>query len=157
MKRAIKNPTKAEAAYQAAMRAQGCAVCDFRIKAGLQPERYGQCGSTHLHHRNLDDKHGQLQIGQHAVVGLGAWHHDGVIGENPLITTGREMERVFGLSFKSHARRFSLWTDEVLPGMGRGTEAWQRYQEGLLPDDAPRMLITEPDGSISRITVPVSS
>lgn len=141
MKRAIKPPTKAEAAYQEAMRAQGCAVCQYRIQSGLQDQRYGQCGSTHLHHRNIGDMHGQKQIGQHAVVALGAWHHDGVIGENPYFFTGRDMERAFGPSFKAHARTFRRWTDEVLPGLGKGTEAWQRFQELGLPVDEQRYLI----------------
>ena len=31
-----------------------------------------------------------------------------------------------------HARDFRVWTADVLPDMGIGTEAWQAYQDTLL-------------------------
>lgn len=140
MKRAIKPPTKAQAEYQDAMRAQGCAVCHFRITHGLQPKKWGQCGSTHLHHRNIGDMHGQKQIGQHAVVALGAWHHEGLIEIEWPTFNADDMRDIYGPSFKLHARDFRVWTEDVLPGMGRGTEAWQAYQEGLLGSEVPRFM-----------------
>lgn len=125
MRRAIKPATRAGQAYQDAARALGCVVCRWRIAAGLQ--RAIQCGHTQIHHRNLGDLHGQKQIGQHAVVALGAWHHDG--DQMPGMTRDR-MREVFGPSFKHHAREFRVWTFDVLGG--RGTEAWQTYQDQLL-------------------------
>jgi hypothetical protein len=125
MRRAIKAATRSEAAYQDAARALGCVVCRWRIAAGLQPPI--QCGPTQIHHRNLGDLHGQRQLGQHAVVSMGAWHHDG--DQFP----GRsrdEMRELFGPSFKHHAREFRTWTADVLGG--RGTEAWQDFQDQLL-------------------------
>lgn len=127
MKRAIRPATKAQQAYHDRARALGCVVCRYRIAQGLQ--RVGQCGPTQIHHRNLDDKHGQLQLGQDFVVALGAWHHDG--DQSPGKTRDR-MRAIYGPSFKHHARDFRAWTDDVLPGYGRGTEAWQRYQDELL-------------------------
>ena len=127
MKRAIKPATKAEQEYQDAARALGCVVCLWRIKHGLQRDIL--CGPTHMHHRNVGDKHGQRQIGQHAVVALGAWHHDGVIAD---AWTGRQMREFFGPSFAANAREFRAWTADVLPNMGIGTEAWQAYQDTLL-------------------------
>ena len=42
------------------------------------------------------------------------------------------MREAFGPSFAAHARDFRVWTADVLPGMGIGTEAWQAYQNTLL-------------------------
>lgn len=126
MRRAIKSATKAEASYQDRARELGCVVCRFRIANGMQDAV--QCGDTHIHHRNLGDWHGQKQLGQHAVVAMGGWHHDGVL--MPGSSTDDMRER-FGPSFK-HAADFREWTYDVLPGYGRGTEAWQRYQDELL-------------------------
>jgi hypothetical protein len=132
MKRAIGNPTKAQQAYQDAARALGCMVCRYRIAAGLQ--RPGtSCGPVHIHHRNEGDYHGNPQLGQSFVVALGAWHHDG--DQFP----GRsrdQMREAFGPSFKHHARDFREWTADVLPGMGRGTEAWQAYQDAQLAQES---------------------
>jgi hypothetical protein len=129
VKRAIKRATKAEQAYQDAARALGCVVCRFRIAAGLQPRVVGQCGRTDIHHRNLGDLHGQRQLGQHAVVAMGGWHHDGI----QIPGVGRDaMRAAYGPSFFHHAREFRAWTAEVLPGYGRGTQGWQRYQDELI-------------------------
>lgn len=149
MKRAIKPPTKAQAEYQEAMRAQGCAVCHFRIVNGLQVPKWGQGGSTHLHHRNLEDKHGQPQLGQHAVVAMCAWHHEGVIEIEWPPLNADDMREIYGPSFKLHAKDFRVWTEDVLPGMGRGTEAWQAYQEGLIDPHLPRYAENKPESSIN--------
>jgi hypothetical protein len=133
MKRAIKSATKAEAAYQDAARALGCVICRWRIEHGFQKESDGQCGSTHIHHRNGGDHHGQKQVGQHAIVSLGAWHHDGV---PILFWSDDEMRDVYGPSFK-YARDFRTWTQDVLPDVpGRGTEAWQAIQDQYLQGKA---------------------
>jgi hypothetical protein len=129
MRRAIKPATRAEQSYQDACRALGCVVCRFRIAHGMQDARDGQCGWTHIHHRNTGDLHGQKQLGQGAVVAMGGWHHDGVLffGE-----TNESMRERFGPSFAATPRDFRVWTDDVLPGYGRGTGAWQVYQDELL-------------------------
>lgn len=121
MKRAIKPATKSEQAYQDAARALGCVVCRFR---GCR-----QPNATHIHHRNTGDLHGQKQLGQLAVVAMCGWHHD---GEQLIGYTKDAMREEFGPSFKAHARDFRVWTDDVLPGYGRGTEAWQRHQDELI-------------------------
>ncbi|KWV17155.1 hypothetical protein [Xanthomonas translucens] len=125
MKRAIKPATRAEQAYQDAARALGCVVCRWRFAAGLQ--RGIGCGHVRIHHRNVGDLHGQKQIGQHAVVAMGDWHHQGIPmpGKN-----GRAMYAIYGPSFQEQAREFRMWTLDVLGG--RGTEAWQDYQDQLL-------------------------
>ncbi|CAD2245464.1 hypothetical protein [Xanthomonas arboricola] len=125
MKRAISAPSQSQRDFKDRVRALGCVICRWRIAAGLQ--RPVQCGLTQIHHRNLGDLHGQKQIGQHAVVALGAWHHDG--DQFPGMTRDR-MREVFGPNFKHHAREFRIWTFDVLGG--RGTEAWQTYQDQLL-------------------------
>lgn len=116
-----KTATKAEQAYQDAARELGCVVCRFRGHA--------QAGATEIHHRNLDDKHGQRQLGQAFVVALCSWHHRGV----PWWGHGDdEMREEYGPSFAQTPRDFRAWTADVLPDMGRGTEAWQAYQDQLL-------------------------
>jgi hypothetical protein len=126
-----KAATKAEAAYQDRARELGCVVCLFRIKHGLQSATWGQGGSTHIHHRNFNDWHGGKQIGQHAVVALCAWHHDGRLEIEWPPMGSEDMLETYGPSFK-HAADFRGWTADVLPGYGRGTEAWQNYQDELL-------------------------
>lgn len=121
MRRAIKSATKAEQSYQDAARALGCVVCRLR--------RCRQPNATHIHHRNTGDLHGQKQLGQDCVVAMCAWHHDGEQLEG---YTRDAMRDEFGPSFKATPRDFRVWTDDVLPGYGRGTEAWQRYQDELL-------------------------
>lgn len=123
-----REPTAPQQDYQDRARALGCVVCVFRIAHGMQKASNGQCGCTHIHHRNVGDYHGQKQLGQHAVVSMGGWHHDGVLLEG---YSSDDMREVFGPSFKS-AADFREWTYDVLPGYGRGTEAWQKYQDELL-------------------------
>ena len=127
MRRAIKAATVAEADYQDRARALGCVVCRWLLDHGWKLP--SQCGYTHIHHRNTGDLHGQKQLGQNEVVAMGGWHHDGVL--LPGYTT-ETMRETFGPSFKATPRDFRVWTDDVLPGYGRGTEAWQRYQDELL-------------------------
>jgi hypothetical protein len=110
--RAIGNPTKAEQAHQDAQRLR-----QNRLQAGV----------TEVHHRTCGDMHGQKQLGQDQVVSLCAWHHDGV---QILGQTIEQMRQAYGPSFKHHARDFRIWTDDAIGG--RGTEAWQRYQDELL-------------------------
>lgn len=133
MRRTIKAATKTERAYQDAARLLGCVVCRWRFAAGLQ--RGIGCGPVRIHHRNVGDLHGQKQIGQHAVVAMGDWHHQGIPlpGKN-----ARAMYAIYGPSFQEQAREFRAWTLEVLPGLGRGTEAWQAYQDQLLQKIASR-------------------
>src|SRR5688500_15873213 len=115
-----KTATKAQQSYQDAARDLGCVVCLFR--------KQRQPNETHIHHRNVGDYHGQKQLGQDAVVAMCAWHHDGWLIEGYSTDAMRE---AFGPSFK-HAADFREWTYDALPGYGRGTEAWQVYQDELL-------------------------
>lgn len=132
-KRAIGNPTKAQKAMHDRLVGMGCAVCHFRIEKRLQPSMWGQGGGTHLHHRNQDDKHGQKQLGHNDVVALCEWHHEGIpIYVHGKVLTTERMRDIYGPSFKAHPRDFREWTADVLPDMGRGTEAWQNYQHQLL-------------------------
>lgn len=133
MRRAIKSATKAEQVCQDTARALGCVVCRWRIAAGLQRERLC-CGPARIHHRNIGDLHGQKQIGQHAVVTMGDWHHQGIPmpGKN-----GKAMYAIYGPSFQEQAREFRMWTLDALPGLGRGTEAWQAYQDQRLQRSEP--------------------
>jgi hypothetical protein len=121
-----KRATREQQDYQDRARALGCVVCRWRMANGYKQDR--QCGWTDIHHRNFNDWHGAKQLGQDAVVALGSWHHDGVL--LPGYSTD-DMRAEFGPSFK-HAADFREWTYDVLPGMGRGTEAWQTYQDMLL-------------------------
>jgi hypothetical protein len=127
MRRAIKAATKTDQAHQDAARALGCMVCRFRIANRMQTAP--QCGPTHIHHRNIGDMHGQKQIGQDAFVALGAWHHDG--DQIPGMSRD-QMRAIYGPSFKHHARDFRAWTSDVLPYDGKGTEAWQQYQDDII-------------------------
>lgn len=127
MKRAICKANKAQQEYQDAARALGCVVCRYRIKHGMQPR--AQAGATQIHHRTLDDKHGQLQLGQDKVVSMCGWHHKGELIEGKSTVRMRE---IYGPSLAAHARDFRAWTADVLPGHGRGTEAWQSYQDEIL-------------------------
>lgn len=116
-----KTATKSQQAYQDAARALGCVVCRFRGVA--------QVGATEIHHRNLGDLHGQKQLGQDAAVAMCEYHHRGI----PLPgLRDDEMRDDYGPSYALHAKDFRIWTQDVLPGYGRGTEAWQRYQDELL-------------------------
>ena len=129
MKRAIPPPNKLQQAYQDAARGLGCVICRHLMTVGKLSPKAGQCGAVHIHHRNLDDKHGQRQLGQHAVVSLGSWHHDGL---PPMFCGDTEAENVYGPSFK-YAKPFRAWTAEMFPDIsGRGTEVWQEIQDRML-------------------------
>lgn len=96
--RAIGNPTKAEQAHQDRQRADGCAMC---ILLGFAPNA---CGPVRVHHLTVGDKHGQPQLGQDFTVGLGDWHHQGVLMERwPKETL---MKDEFGPSLFHHKREF---------------------------------------------------
>jgi hypothetical protein len=124
VRRAIGSPTRVQQQYHDAARELGCIICLFRIRRGMQ-HAIG-CGVTHIHHRNLGDLHGQKQLGHDSIVVLGAWHHDGVVLPNRTIA---QMRDEFGPSYAHHAKDFRAWTADVLPGYGRGTEAWQRLMD----------------------------
>lgn len=124
--RAIGNPTKAQQAYQDALRATGCAMC---LAMGLRRA----CGHVRIHHRTRGDLHGQLQLGQDAVVALGDWHHQGI----PLSgETVASMKLKFGPSLHHHKREFMEWIQDNLGE--RSTAALQEFQNqmissGLIP------------------------
>ena len=126
-----KPATAKQAEYQDAARNLGCVIC--RKRGHFQPNH------TQIHHRNLGDLHGQKQLGQDSVVAMCAWHHEGDCIEG---WTEQMMRDEYGPSFKRHARDFRIWTDDVLPGYGRGTEAWQQYQDELLGVSEPSYAIT---------------
>lgn len=121
MRRAIKPANKAQAEYQDRARALGCVVC---LRMG-----WAQPNETHIHHRNIGDLHGQKQIGQHAVVAMCAYHHEGI--PKPPFQV-EQMRDMWGPSFKAHARDFREWTQDQLPGYPRGTEGWQQFQNECL-------------------------
>lgn len=132
-----KTKTKAQLAYHDRAASLGCVVCRWRIQHEMQDHQPNQ---TRLHHRNLDDKHGQKQLGQDFVVAMCDWHHQGILLEDPdsfhlRFLSVEEMRDRYGPSFEHHARDFREWTYDVLPGMGRGTEAWQAYQDMLMEDE----------------------
>jgi len=117
-----KKPTKAQANYHGRAIELGCVVC--RKLKQAQPNR------TTLHHRNIGDLHGQKQIGQDFVVAMCAWHH---LGDCLPGMNADAMRDAYGPSFDKHAKDFRRWTrEDVLPGYGNGTGAWQRYQDELL-------------------------
>lgn len=127
--------TKETTAYADRIVALGvCVVCEFRRRNGMQKESDPTPGAIQKHHRNLNDWHGQKQLGEHAVVMLCEYHHD---ADFCFFGYGdEEMRAIYGPSFKKHARDFREWTQDVLPGRGRGTEAWQSYQDELLGETA---------------------
>lgn len=124
--RAIGAPTKAQQEYQDALRATGCAMCRAM---GLRRA----CGHVRVHHRTTGDLHGQLQLGQDAVVALGDWHHQGI----PLSgETVASMKLKFGPSLHHHKREFMEWIQDNLGE--RSTAALQEFQNqmissGLIP------------------------
>jgi len=129
MRRTIRPANKLEAAYQEAARGLGCVICRHLMEIGRLSPKAGQCGATRIHHRNMGDLHGQKQLGQHAVVALGDWHHDGI---PPMFWGDAEAEGIYGPSFK-FAKPFRAWTAELFPEIpGRGTEVWQAVQDRML-------------------------
>lgn len=137
--RAIGAATKAEKAHQDAQRADGCAMCrllglkfneDALRTMGLSP-----CGPTRIHHRTIGDKHGQLQLGQEHTVGLGDWHHQGILmevreGIHLRFLTKDEMRERFGPSLAHHKRAF---LDVIADNLGsRSTQALQDFQDARI-------------------------
>lgn len=133
-----KTATKAQAAYQDRARELGCVVCRYRFYAaggergGFWDWYIAEGRVTEIHHRNLGDLHGQKQLGQDAVVALCDYHHRGVL---PWGMSSGAMRDEHGPSFALHPRDFRQWTYDVLPGYGRGTEAWQKWQDELLENE----------------------
>lgn len=119
-----KTKTKAQVCYHDAIAGLGCVVCRFR--------KCKQPNATRIHHRNVGDLHGQRQMGQDYVVAMCDWHHQGIPAFG---LQGEAMRDKYGPSFELHARDFRIWTQDVLPNYGRGTEAWQRYQDELLESE----------------------
>lgn len=124
--RACGAPTKAQQAHQDMQRADGCAFCrlldlDFR---GL-PEGISPCGCTAIHHRTVGDLHGNLQLGQDDTVGLGDWHHQGILQAD--YPTRDLMRAKYGPSLTHHKRAF---LDAIAERLGeRSTAALQRWQD----------------------------
>lgn len=135
--RACGNPTKAQQAHQDKQRAHGCAMCrllglDFKdLDEGMSP-----CGPTRIHHCNTGDLAGNLQLGQDATIGLGDWHHQGILMYDQssfhLRFLSRDaMREHFGPSLFHHKRAF---LDLIAEKLGeRSTAALQRWQEAQLP------------------------
>jgi hypothetical protein len=115
--RAIGSATKAEQVNQDAQREHGCAACHLRRNPRA-------CGPVRVHHRTTGDLHGQKQLGQHATVGLGDWHHQGIVLPGYTVESMRE---AFGPSLHHHKRDFVNWLQDVLGE--RSTAALQRWQE----------------------------
>lgn len=124
--RAIGNPTKAQQAHQDLQREHGCAMC---LLLGFARDA---CGPVRVHHRTTGDLHGQKQLGQDATVGLGDWHHQGVLFE---FDTVDSMRGRFGPSLHHHKRDF---VNVLQDNLGeRSTAALQRWQDAQL-EDAPQ-------------------
>lgn len=117
--RACGAPSKAQQAHQDLQRADGCAMClllDFSKDA---------CGPVRVHHRTIGDLHGNVQLGQDDTVGLGDWHHQGVLMEE--YPTRDAMRAKFGPSLQHHKRAF---LDLIAERLGeRSTAALQRWQD----------------------------
>lgn len=117
--RAIGSPTKAEQAHQDAQRAHGCAMCRLM---GLGKDA---CGPVRVHHRTIGDLHGNKQLGQDATIGLGDWHHQGVLmARFPTVEAMRER---FGPSLQLQKKAF---LDVIADNLGeRSTAALQAWQD----------------------------
>jgi len=122
--RAIGSPRKADRAYQDQVWAlNACVMC-------LLLGNKEQCGYLTMHHRTLDDKHGQLQLGHREVLLLGAWHHQGVLLEDsPTIDLMRER---FGPSLQHHKVAFVEAIAERLYTTIPRTLALQELQDSLI-------------------------
>lgn len=118
--RAIPKPTADEQAQQDEQRRKGCAMCELLFGK----HRSRDCGDPTVHHLTTGDLHGQLTLGQDKTVGLGAWHHQGVLLRQwPSVDAMRER---FGPSFHHHKRAF---LDVLHDNLGeRSLGALQRYQ-----------------------------
>lgn len=123
--RAIGAPTKAQQAHQDAQRAHGCAMC--RLLGNRE-----ECGPVRIHHRNVGDLAGNLQLGQGETVALGDWHHQGILLVDRASFRLRflkpdEMRERFGPSLHHHKRAF---LDLIAEKLGeRSVAALQRWQD----------------------------
>jgi len=132
--RACGPPTKAQQAHQDLQREHGCAMC---LLLGLAKNA---CGPVRVHHRTIGDKHGQLQLGQDDTVGLGDWHHQGILMEDRASFHLRFLSRdamrdKYGPSLAHHKRAFVELIAEKLGE--RSTAALQKWQDDQLPDATP--------------------
>ena len=84
-----------------------------------------ECGPVRVHHRTVGDLHGNKRLGQDHTVGLGDWHHQGVLMHH--LPTVDAMRARFGPSLHHHKCAFL----EVLADkLGeRSTAALQRFQD----------------------------
>lgn len=114
-----REPTKAEQAQQDAQRDHGCAMC---LLLGFERDA---CGPVRVHHRTTGDLHGNVRLGQGATVGLGDWHHQGVLmARYPTVDA---MRAQFGPSLAHHKRAF---VDLIAEKLGeRSTAALQAWQD----------------------------
>lgn len=121
-RRACGTPTIAQQAHQDAQRAHGCAMC---LLLGM---KRAECGPVRVHHRTTGDLHGNLQLGQDDTLGLGDWHHQGVLmPEYPTVDAMRDR---FGPSLQHHKKAF---LDVIADNLGeRSTAALQRWQDAQL-------------------------
>jgi hypothetical protein len=90
-------PTAEQKRREALIRERGCVAC---MMAALYP----QCGPTEIHHLTIGDKHGAPRLGHDFTVGLGAWHHRGVVLEEVPLET--HMEVMYGPSFAVTPKAF---------------------------------------------------
>lgn len=117
--RSTGNPTKAQQAMQDAQRADGCAMC---LLLGFSRD---ECGPVRVHHRTVGDLHGNKRLGQDYTVGLGDWHHQGVLMHH--LPTVDAMRDRFGPSLHHHKRAF---LDVLADHLGeRSTAALQQFQD----------------------------
>lgn len=128
--RACGPPNAVQQAHQDAQRRHGCAMCrllglDFEgLKPGMSP-----CGRTAVHHRNIGDLAGNLQLGQDDTVALGDWHHQGIPKSGFNLAS---MLAKYGPSLYYQKRAFLEVIDERLGE--RSTAALQRWQDAQLDD-----------------------
>ena len=124
-RRAIGNPTKSQQAYHDQVWSlRACVMCLLRGNSV-------QCGHLTLHHRTLDDRHGQLQLGHDFVLLLGAWHHQGVLLEE--LPSRELMRERFGPSLQHHKVAFLYEIGERLYiENGQRTKALQDLQDELI-------------------------
>lgn len=93
--RSTPKPSAAEQQRFTQIRAIGCIACIKGSDRGF--------GRTEVHHLLVGGKHGQKRRGHAFTIGLCGWHHQGT---RPQGMHERDGRRVYGPSFKLHARAF---------------------------------------------------
>ena len=124
MKRRIGRATREEQAKQDRQREHGCAVCRV-LELSIA------CGPVEIHHRTIGDLHGNPQLGHDCTVGLGSWHHRGVILPG---YTGETMRLAFGPSLASSKRAFLDLMQELFGE--RSTQPLQDWQDAQIQEVA---------------------